>query len=295
MTVLDVRLTLILRQKGNGMDLRGTGAVQMVGSPSGARQTVGIWRLISLMHQGPWTELFLVQPADAAGSPRCDYVLKMARRPLEQQPEGALQIRAEVAAASAVRHPNVMTVLDRSLSAAHPYFVMPRIEGPTLDAILRRGIAQALPVILWWGRQVAQGLAALHAEGWVHRDLKPENVLVSPQGHVTILDFGFATQANNLADPVFRGTPEFAAPELLRGNAPINPSADIYALGCMLKAMLGFDDRHRTLPEAVARLVEDASSEESRQRPSAAALVDRLLRLEIETLGRHIRPESLAA
>lgn len=286
---------LALRQKGNSMDLRGTGAVQMAGRPSEAQRTIGIWRLISLMHQGPWTELYRAQPADAAGSPRCDYVLKIARYPLEQQPEGALQIRAEVSAASTVRHPNVMTILDRSLSAARPYFVMPRIVGTTLEAILEKGIAQPLPVVLWWARQAAQGLTAIHAEGWVHRDFKPANVLVSPQGHVTILDFGFATQANNLAEPIFRGTPEFAAPEILLGNAPVNPSADIYALGCTLKAMLAFEASQRDLPEAVTKLVQETCADAARQRPAAAVLVDRLLRLEIETLGRHIRPRSQAA
>lgn len=277
------------------MDLRGTGTVQLVGSPLEAQRTIGIWRLISLMHRGPWTELYLAQPADAAGSPRCDYVVKIARQPLEQQAEGALQIREEVAAASAVRHPNVMTILDHSLEAAQPYFVMPRIEGSTLETILQDGVAQALPVVLWWGRQAAQGIAAMHAEGWVHRDLKPANMLVSPQGHVTILDFGFATQANNLTDRVFRGTPEFAAPEVLQGDAPVNPSADVYALGRILHEMLFLDERERNLPEAVVNLVEETSADDARQRPSAAALIDRLLRLEIETLGRHIRPTSLAA
>jgi serine/threonine protein kinase len=149
--------------------------------------------------------------------------------------------------------------------------------------------------VLWWARQAAQGTAAIHAEGWVHRDLKPANLLVSPQGHVTILDFGFATQANNVADPVFRGTPQFAAPEVLRGDSPANPAADVYALGCLLQRMLAASQREAPLPEAVEALLAETLAERPQQRPAAASLVDRLLRLEIETLGRHIRPHRRAA
>jgi len=247
------------------------------------------------LHSGPWTELFTAQPADAAGSPRCDYVLKIARHRLEEQAEGALQIRGEIAAAASIRHPNVMTILDHCLQAARPYLVMPRLEAATLQQLLDERFAQPLPVVLWWARQAAQGTVAIHAEGWVHRDLKPANLMVSPQGHVTILDFGFATQANNVADPIFRGTPQFAAPEVLRGDTPANPAADVYALGCLLKRMLTISQQGAPLPEAVEALLGDTLAERPQQRPAAASLVDRLLRLEIETLGRHIRPQTRAA
>ncbi|WP_153557192.1 protein kinase domain-containing protein [Roseimaritima sediminicola] len=257
--------------------------------PLPAARTIGIWRLVSQLHRGPWTELFLAQPADASGSPRCDYVVKVARKSIQEQPEGAMQIRAEVAAASDASHPNLIPILDAALSAREPYCVMPRIEGDTLEERLHSGQRQPLPVALWWCRQTAQALAALHAAGWMHRDVKPSNLLISDRGHVTLVDLGFAAEHNSLHDPVFRGTPQFAAPELLEGKGILNPAADIYALGKVMQLMV---PEASGAPEPVAELIGRMLSTAAKQRPSAEQLVDELLKLEIETLGHHILPSA---
>ncbi|QEG42004.1 serine/threonine-protein kinase [Roseimaritima ulvae] len=254
-----------------------------------APRTVGIWRLVARIHQGPWTELYLAQPADATGSPRCDYVLKIARKPMQEQPEGAMQIRAEVAAASDASHPNLIPVLDASLSASQPYCVMPRIEGDTLEYRLERSQPQPIPVSLWWCRQSVQALAALHAAGWLHRDLKPSNLMISDRGHVTVLDLGFAVRHRTLHDPVFRGTPEFAAPELLAGQGMLSASADIFALGKVMQRLIPAESQP---PEPVQQLLQLMTRPNPQDRPTAAQLVDQLLKLEIETLGRHILPSA---
>lgn len=254
-----------------------------------APRTVGIWRLLSRIHQGPWTELYLAQPADATGSPRCDYVIKIARKPMQEQPEGAMQIRAEVAAAADASHPNLIPVLDASLSASQPYCVMPRIEGDTLEYRLDRSPLQPIPVSLWWCRQTVQALAALHAAGWLHRDIKPSNLMISDRGHVTLVDLGFAVQHSTLHDPVFRGTPEFAAPEVLAGKGTLSASADIFALGKVMQQLIPAASQ---APEPVVGLLKQMTQPAAQDRPTAAQLVDQLLKLEIETLGRHILPNA---
>ena len=108
---------------------------------------------------------------------------------------GAERVRVlqqEARAASALNHPNVLTVYDVGEHHGAPYLVMECLEGEALRARLNAGrlsVDAALDV----ARQVAEGLAAAHARGIVHRDLKPENLFLSTDGRVKILDFGLAT------------------------------------------------------------------------------------------------------
>lgn len=249
--------------------------------------TVGIWRLTAQVHAGRWCDLYAAQPADAVGSPRNDYVVKIARLPNCEDLEAARQIRTEAAAAAAGRHPNVVPVLDERLDAARPYIVMPRLEGTALATAIATRRVQPLPVVLWWARQCAQGLAALHAGGWAHGDLKPENVMADPRGHITLIDLGLACPLGSRSGAAFCGTPDYAAPEQLAGAPTHDGAADIYALGKILQRALA--DR---LPEhpLVGEIVTLMTSTDPRHRPSAAALVDALLQMEIETLHLHIQP-----
>lgn len=254
--------------------------------PAAKPQTVGIWRLTAQIHAGRWCDLYAAQPADAIGSPRNDYVVKITRLPNSEDPEAARQIRTEAAAAAAARHPNVVPVLDGQLDAARPYVVMPRFDGAALAAAPPAPV-QPLPVVLWWARQCAQGLAALHSGGWIHGDLKPENIMVDPRGHVTLIDLGLASRSGSSNGEVFRGTPDYAAPEKIAGRAASDGSADIYSLGKILQRTLG----DRTPPlTALAEMIAAMTSAEAQHRPSATELVDALLQLEIQTLHLHIQP-----
>ena len=164
---------------------------------------------------------------------------------------GAERVRVlqqEARAASALNHPNVLTVYDVGDHRGAPYLVMECLEGEALRARLNAGrlsVDAALDV----ARQVAEGLAAAHARGIVHRDLKPENLFLSPDGRVKILDFGLATSqasrpasshANadaSIGSPVITGTAGYMAPEQVRGE-DVDARADIYALGAVLYEML---------------------------------------------------------
>ena len=97
----------------------------------------------------------------------------------------------EAQAASAIEHPNIVTIHDISEADERHFIVMQYVAGRTLRDLLAPG---PLPWgdTLRYGTQIASAFAAAHARGIVHRDLKPENVMVTEQGLVKILDFGLA-------------------------------------------------------------------------------------------------------
>ncbi len=248
---------------------------------------LGIWRLGHAIHESKQTAVTLAQPADAIGSPRWDYVVK---RGLPNEFEGQRQISQFVASASAIVHPNVIPVLDASETGASPFLVMPRIEGQTMSQHLAT-VSTPLPVALWLVRQIAQALDAIHTAGWVHGDVKPDNVIVGVRGHVTLIDFGFASRVHSVPSHVYRGTPEYSSPEALTGQTAMMPAMDIFSLGRLLWQWLIQTERaSRMQLEPVADLVQQMVSEDSSQRPRAREIAKQLLRLEIETLGNHIVP-----
>ena len=108
-------------------------------------------------------------------------------------PESLKRFEKEARAASALNHPNIVTVYEVGQSESVSFIAMELVEGKNLRELLAGG---ALPLrkVLEIGGQIADGLAAAHARGLVHRDLKPQNVMVTPEGRVKILDFGLAKQ-----------------------------------------------------------------------------------------------------
>lgn len=261
-----------------------------VGTPEARPSILGIWRIGESIHKSPSAELSLAQPADAAGSPRWDYVIKRAVDGPDQL-EGRRQILQFIASAAGVVHPNLVPVLDASTTASLPYLVMPRFEGQSMKHHLEVHIRKPLPVALWLVRQVAQALDALHASGWVHGDVKPENTMVGTRGHVTLVDLGFASRTHTLPNHHYRGTPAYSAPEALSGEMASMPAMDVFSLGRVLWQWLTRTEQvHQGLLEPVAELVESMVANNPEERPTAGRVVNQLLRLEIETLGRHIGP-----
>jgi serine/threonine protein kinase len=139
----------------------------------------------------------------------------------------------EARAIAQLNHPHICTLYD----VGPDYLVMEVVEGQTLAALLARG-ALPLDIVLRYGAQMADALAAAHAKGIVHRDLKPGNVMLTKSG-VKVLDFGLAktetdqtvTQTQGLL-----GTPAYMAPEQREGRAA-DARTDIYALGLVLREM----------------------------------------------------------
>jgi serine/threonine protein kinase len=138
----------------------------------------------------------------------------------------------EAQAASALNHPNIVTVYEVIHSGPTAAIVMELVQGTSLRRFC--ATAQPLETVALWGRQIAGALAAAHARGIVHRDIKPENVMLRPDGFVKVLDFGLARQAGHRPEDLFpAGTLGYMSPEEVL-QRPITAASDIFSLGIVL-------------------------------------------------------------
>jgi serine/threonine-protein kinase len=139
-------------------------------------------------------------------------------------------------------HPGIVTIFDvgEEPETHAPYIVMEVVEGPTLDTLLSEGtrtlaLDQALQLTL----ELAVALDTAHSLGVVHRDLKPANILITPDGHAKIADFGVAklNLANLTNSGRALGTPAYMSPEQL-SDGPVDGRSDLFSLGVILYTML---------------------------------------------------------
>jgi len=158
----------------------------------------------------------------------------------------------EARSASALNHPNILTIHDIGTHEGAPYVVSEVLEGETLRDRLA-GAALPARKAIDYAVQIAHGLAAAHEKGIVHRDLKPENLFVTKDGRVKILDFGLAkltrqeapsgdeTSAPTLpgvTEPgIVMGTVGYMSPEQVRGLT-VDARSDIFSFGAILYEML---------------------------------------------------------
>ena len=162
----------------------------------------------------------------------------------------------EAKAASALNHPNILTVYEIGEVDGRNYISTELIDGQTLRQHLAHKEALPLNTILKIGVQVAEALAAAHQAGIVHRDIKPENIMIRRDGYAKVLDFGLAklsaapelagastgsedaTRVQVNTNPgIVMGTVSYMSPEQARGNAT-DARTDIWSLGVVLYEML---------------------------------------------------------
>jgi eukaryotic-like serine/threonine-protein kinase len=179
-----------------------------------------------------------------------DVAIKVLPPELASDPERRARFEREARSASALSHPNILTIYDIGSVDHTVYIAMELVEGGTLKDMTASG---ALPVkkLLEVAVQIAEGLSAAHAAGIVHRDLKPQNVMVSKHGFVKILDFGLAklvtpedqevsglkTAAGDATRPgMVMGTVGYMSPEQAAGR-PIDFRSDQFSFGSIVYEM----------------------------------------------------------
>lgn len=158
----------------------------------------------------------------------------------EQDPQEAARFEREAQLLAELQHPHIVAYLAHGISeAGQPYLVMEWLEGEDLQQHLRRHLPSvADSVALLTG--VSAALAAAHQLGTLHRDLKPSNLFLrgGDLRQVVVLDFGLARRAVRASGltrtGVIVGTPEYMAPEQVRGERDVGFPADIFSLGCVL-------------------------------------------------------------
>ena len=151
-------------------------------------------------------------------------------------PAAVARFEREIAALATVRHPAVLPLLDHGVDPElGPFLVTPLVRGRTLRRLVAEGPTEpALAALV--AREIAGGLAAIHAAGLVHRDLKPENVMIGDDGTVRVIDLGLAWSAHQTRyteEGTVAGSVPYMAPEQIEGGEP-GPATDVWALGVIL-------------------------------------------------------------
>ena len=139
-----------------------------------------------------------------------------------------------------VSHPHLIAILESQIKRAPQFLVMPWLEGATLQAYTAARRLLDPPAVLWIARQTAEALDALDQAGWMHGDVKPSNIFLSPQGHATLLDLGFARHRDEqLEGPrTIAGSGYYLAPEQVSSVYRPDIRSDIYSLGVVLYQLL---------------------------------------------------------
>ena len=216
------------------------------GSASLVGSRLDNYQVLSLLGTGGMGEVYLARDTRLGR----DVALKLLPAAFSSQ-QDRLRLDREARAASALNHPNILTIYEIKKVDDHHFIASEYIDGETLRQRITRhmSLTQLLDVAI----QIASALAAAHSAGIVHRDIKPENVMIRRDGLVKVLDFGLAklTESSpatlrpdestitylNTESGVVLGTSAYMSPEQTRGLA-VDARTDIWSLGVVLYEMV---------------------------------------------------------
>ena len=211
--------------------------------------SISRYRILEKLGAGGMGEVYLAEDTKLGRK----VALKLLAEELTQNRDRLSRFDQEAYAASALNHPNILTIYEMGDEGGRHYIATEYIDGVTLRKRMS-GPPMELAEILDVAIQVTGALEEAHAAGIVHRDIKPENVMIRKNGHVKVLDFGLAklteqslggnetdteavTRALVQTDAgVVLGTSQYMSPEQARGK-PIDARTDIWSLGVMLYEM----------------------------------------------------------
>ncbi len=244
----------LLAAEGSAGDFLAAGAMKDAAKMLGEQslmlvgKNLGHYHVLSLLGSGGMGEVYLVEDTLL----KRQVALKLLPAGLTASRDRLRRFDQESRAASALNHPNIITIHEIGQVDGLNFIVTEFIEGKTLRRLLAKE-RMKLPLVLDVALQVASALTAAHAAGIVHRDLKPENIMVRPDGLCKVLDFGLAKltesrspKADSEAPTVAKveteigtvmGTAQYMSPEQARGLR-VDARTDIFSLGVVLYEML---------------------------------------------------------
>ncbi|HKF45070.1 MAG TPA: protein kinase, partial [Thermoanaerobaculia bacterium] len=208
---------------------------------TGAR--LGPYEIVGVLGAGGMGEVYRARDTRLGR----DVAIKVLPGEFSSDRERVARFELEARSASALDHPNIISIYDIGSADSTLYIAMQYVEGRTLREMLAGGMLPAKKV-LDIAVQIAEGLAKAHAAGIVHRDLKPENVMVSKDGFVKILDFGLAkltapqsgeqvsempTAMTDTRPGLVMGTVGYMSPEQAAGK-PLDFRSDQFSFGSIL-------------------------------------------------------------
>jgi serine/threonine-protein kinase len=277
-------------------------------SPSGPTLFVGqviadSYRIVRRVGTGGMGEIYEAEHLRLAGR----YAIKLLRPEIAGNPDALARFEREARVTSALRHPNIVQVVDFSaLANGAPFMVMEFLDGLELAQIIKRTGPLPVARVVGLVRQIAAGLTAAHDSGVIHRDLKPQNIFVlDVAGHeqelVKIVDFGISkvkdVTSTITGSSMLMGTIQYMSPEQARGRVDeIDARTDQFALAAIVYEMLvgvdaftgsdvssvlyqivheqpsGLVGRHDSIPLAIATVLRRALSKDKGNRyPSILA------------------------
>jgi eukaryotic-like serine/threonine-protein kinase len=254
-----------------------------------AGRRLGPYRVVSHIDGGGMGEVYLAEDTRLGRKA----ALKLLRAEYTRDADRLRRFRQEARSASALNHPNILTIYEIGEADGLHFMATEYVEGETLRQRLRRSRPDA-DETLRIAIQIADSLSAAHKAGIVHRDVKPENVMLRPDGIVKVLDFGLAKLAERppaagggvgptlikaeTTPGVVMGTPRYMSPEQARG-LEVDARTDIFSLGVVLYEMAAgrapFDGQ--TTSDVIVALLDKEPAPLSLYSPEAPAELQRIV------------------
>ena len=268
------------------------------------------YELVACLGGGPMTCVYSAR--DLSDDSPC--AVKLPRPTWEDQPTAVKLLQREARAALAARHPHLVPLRYAHVTTPPYFLVMDLLRGETLRRRLRRDYHLDIPTAVWIARQTADALAALHRAGFLHGDVKPDNIRLVDDGTARLIDLGFAHRPGEnamfLREGYVLGTANYLAPELCAFKPETGFSSDLFSLGVTLYEILTgalpypsgslrqtmrrhscdppIDIRRRAIgmPAELTALIDRLLAHNPAERPLASAVVQQLVAMEIESMGR---------